>query len=435
MRTARRPDLAEFLMGVSVAVAFGLPFLGRLGPVPMSTLAFLAPGMSLAAFLFLPRNARAWNPYAAGVLMLLAAYVALVAVSASSSQFAFFLVPANWLARSGQYYEAKLVTFAVAALPGLLAALPLLFVRPSEHVLRGFLGAALVIALLAVMRVLPYASLLAGTDHMQAREIVANPYGVGFSVVSIGILCCVGAAASLAFKRTWPLAALFLFIAFWINRRTETALITVMLAAYAGHYFWVEGSWRGAARSAMALSAALFVAAILHNEANLTTWVRVSASVAERTEILSKAMVSKEPSASAATDVQQESKAQPALRTQDSVLHGRGLGWYATLGGEHPYPHNLYLETFKESGAVAAVVLIAALCLSLVAVTSGALSSPYFGITMALAALVAVSVKAGDISTAGRMFPLLVLSAFLHPSATSHSLKSYMSRTTSTPVG
>lgn len=401
--SATPPHLAGHLMGAAVALAFGLPFLGRLGSVPMSVLAFPAVAVALAAFMALPKTEKAWNPSAAAALGLLAAYMAFVAVSASSAQFAFFLVPSNWLARSEHYYDAKLVTFAVAALPGVLAAAPLVLVRPSEHVLRGFLAAALVIALLAVARLLPHVGLLAGTDYLHAREVVANPYEYGFSVVSIGILCCVGAAAALAFKRTWPLAALFLFIAFWINRRTETMLIVLMLVAYAGRFLWVEGSWKGARRAAMALSAACVAAVILHNDANLEAWTRLSISVAERTEIISRAMAgdaSVAPSAPAPTD-------------PGSVLRGRGLGWYATLGGEHPYPHNLYLETFKESGIVAAAVLIAAICLGLAAVAAGALSSPYFGITLVLAALFAVSAKAGDISTAGRMFPLLVLAAFM----------------------
>lgn len=425
-------------MGAAVALAFGLPFLGRLGSVPMSTLAFLAPGISLAAFAFLPRDAKAWNASAAAVLGLLAAYIALVVVSASSSQFAFFLTPTNWLARSDHYYDAKLVTFAIAAVPGLLAALPLLLARPSEHVLRGFLGAALVIALLAVVRVLPYANLLAGTEHAQARIIIANPYGVGFSVVSIGILCCVGAASALVLRGSWPLVALFLFIAFWINRRTETALIILMLAAYAGRGLLAERTWKSPARSGAVLAVSLFAATVLHNEANIATWMRVSESVAERSEILSLAVVSTAVAQSVVAEASEASdsldtgevqpaakfdtgEAQPAAKNAGSFLRGHGLGWYATLGSEHPYPHNLYLETLKESGATAAALLIAAVCLSLAAVASGAgaLSGPRFGVTMTAVAIVAVSAKAGDISTAGRMFPLLILSAFVHPNAVS----------------
>jgi hypothetical protein len=403
----------------------------------MSTLAFLAPGVSLAAFVFLPRNAKAWNASAAAVLGLLAAYIALVVVSASSSQFAFFLTPTNWLARSDHYYDAKLVTFAIAALPGLLAALPLLLARPSEHVLRGFLGAALVIALLAVVRVVPYANLLAGTEHTQARIIIANPYGVGFSVVSIGILCCVGAASALVLRGSWPLVALFLFIAFWINRRTETALIILMLAAYAGRGLLAERTWKSPARSGAVLAVSLLAATVLHNEANMATWMRVSESVAERSEILSLAVVgnavaqSLVAEASEASDFLDTAEAQPAAKFDTgeqpaakkagSFLRGYGLGWYATLGSEHPYPHNLYLETLRESGATAAALLIAAVCLSLAAVSSGAgaLSGPRFGVTMTAVAIVAVSAKAGDISTAGRMFPLLILSAFVHPNAVS----------------
>lgn len=425
-------------MGAAVALAFGLPFLGRLGSVPMSTLAFLAPGISLAAFAFLPRDAKAWNASAAAVLGLLAAYIALVVVSASSSQFAFFLTPTNWLARSDHYYDAKLVTFAIAAVPGLLAALPLLLARPSEHVLRGFLGAALVIALLAVVRVLPYANLLAGTEHAQARIIIANPYGVGFSVVSIGILCCVGAASALVLRGSWPLVALFLFIAFWINRRTETALIILMLAAYAGRGLLAERTWKSPARSGAVLAVSLFAATVLHNEANIATWMRVSESVAERSEILSLAVVSTAVAQSVVAEASEASDsldagaappaakfdkraASPAAQNAGSFLRGHGLGWYATLGSEHPYPHNLYLETLKESGATAAALLIAAVCLSLAAVASGAgaLSGPRFGVTMTAVAIVAVSAKAGDISTAGRMFPLLILSAFVHPNAVS----------------
>lgn len=429
-------------MGAAVALAFGLPVLGRLGYVPMSTLAFLAPGVSLAAFAFLPKDAKAWNASAAAVLGLLAAYIALVVVSASSSQFAFFLTPANWLARSDHYYDAKLVTFAIAAVPGLLAALPLLLARPSEYVLRGFLGAALVIASLAVVRVLPYANLLAGTEHAQARIIIANPYGVGFSVVSIGILCCVGAASALVLRGSWPLVALFLFIAFWINRRTETALIILMLAAYAGRGLLTERTWKSPARSGAVLAVSLFAATVLHNEANTATWMRVSESVAERSDILSLAVVSPAVAqsvvaeASEASDSLDTGEAQPAAKNAGSFLRGHGLGWYATLGSEHPYPHNLYLETLKESGATAAALLIAAVCLSLAAVASGAgaLSGPRFGVTMTAIAIVAVSAKAGDISTAGRMFPLLILSAFVHPNAVSppHLAAAVNSRVTRT---
>lgn len=99
-----------------------------------------------------------------------------------------------------------------------------------------------------------------------------------------------------------------------------------------------------------------------------------------------------------------------------AFLFGRGLGWYATLGSENDYPHNVLLETWWESGAIAAIVLSGIFVFGVMAAARPALQSQEaLAILVMIVALIVISLKSGDIVAGVRLVPFVLIASALRP--------------------
>jgi hypothetical protein len=296
--------------------------------------------------------------------------------------------------------------------------------------LTGFLYSIVFVSLLGFARTIPHLHYLVRSDW----DTTLPFYDVnltGFSMISLGILFLFGALASLGLLRSWLLPAAFAFLCFWLNRKTEFVLISASLIAMTlWRYGWRTSALRPIIWSAVSIGLAIV---LLHNETNVMNWQLLTKTSTARVEVISAAVsenkaavirgaagkttnvdqqipdtVTKEVANAAAFDQKRSKIAEVAL--------GKGLGWYATLGGTYFYPHNSLVESYLETGLfsaclLAAVILFAAVtCLRRAAL----LHDPkYFALFLMIVGFFVVCMKAGELTITCRLFGLsLIATAF-----------------------
>lgn len=357
-------------LGLMVGLSLTLPLLGRIVGLPSSAVALVFPMMSLLLCL-------ASGPFVSKRLLsfvgLLSLYGILVLQSAHAEQFAFFMDPSKWMQNSSYYFEAQLIKVVIAAVPGALAA-ACFVATPGEQKNFGLRDAFILSAVLALLSLMRFSDILIGTSYEEAAVYFRNSYATGHSAVLYGVLLCIGTAAAMNTRLLWMLSSLFLVALFLMGRRVEflVAAMTVLaccgLALFQGRLLGGLEVWRFI--PVFLLAGALVVP--LHNEVTLARWAALSDGVSERTDMMSSSLRAaggndkrsrKDDLNSAYGELLGVNSGADRVHRDDrsdviKILLGRGLGWYSTLGFDHPYPHNYILSTFLESGAIAALIAV-----------------------------------------------------------------------------
>jgi hypothetical protein len=418
------PYIVGFLSGCTLA----LPLVGRIGPIPGSFLSiFIAVGIAAYALV----HFREWTaPPRTALWSVISgfSYAALIAVAASRLQLSFFTDFARWRIHERYYYESKLLDFAIVILPLLLVSASLCFLPKASRrkVAVGMLWSFVVIATVCALRVIQYTGILIGSDEKTSTPFYGGAYTIGFTTVSYGILFVLGSIAALNLRRTWVLTALFLFMALWLNRKTESILIVLAVIAHVG-FMWQRYSTPlvsavGKSLVIFGIAAALIIP--LHNVSNIVTWKLLTQNFYTRMDMLNlekeaNVVIDSIPQASignSGTMLPLEQKARSEDRDISDVLIGSGLGWYALQGGEL-YPHNIVLENYLESGAISLIPLFSLVWIAIAICFVRARKNDYPPLAMALVfmslAMLSISMKAGELTVAGRLVGVLMFSSIL----------------------
>lgn len=403
--------------------------------LPSSAIALLFVPAACLTLLCLERERIEVKRHTAIMLAITSIYIILVVQSVSSDQISFFWHYSEWMENEKHYFSAKLLKFSVSLVPALIVGLCIALVRHREGALRGLFVAVVAVAIVAVLNVTRYAGTLFATDYETAAFFFANVYEAELpSVVSYGFLFCIAFIASMTMKRLWFLGGVFIFMIFLLGRRTELALSLVSLFGFWLWHFYKNGESISlyTRKVAVVVLTAATLSVILSNEISVQRWSGLWDSVKERIDILlvateqdSGAAASRSVDPSAAADRGAKSTTEggsnpiadekpvpsPRKALSDALLFGYGLGWYSELGSVNDYPHNALVESWFESGAIAAFVLASIYAYS-VALSFKAATRWQSGLAIFLmiACLVTASMKSGDIASSARLFSFLLIS-------------------------
>jgi hypothetical protein len=412
-------------IGALVGLTLAFPLLGRISHLPASVVGLIFPLVAIVLAGW--RLSRLTIPMTATFLL----FALLVLRAAEPSQIEFISHPANWMNHSALYHQSKLLMFVVAFAPVAIAAVAAsLGADRSGARLNGFLYSLLVVALLGFARTVPYLHLQIRTDWITALPFY-DVNQTGFSIVSLGILFLFGALASLALFRSWILPAAFAILCALFDRKTEFILISASLTTV---ILWKEG-WRQTALRQIILSSVTIAVAIvlLHNEINMINWQRLAKMTPARVEVIAEAISENKATtltgevASPRAIVQQapieaNEASEPASAKHGriyEVLFGKGLGWYATLGGSFLYPHNSLVESYLETGLisaclVAAIILIGGWTCLREAVLEH--NEKYLALFLMITCFFLICMKAGELTLTCRLFGLsLIATTFAWP--------------------
>ncbi len=415
--------VTDYLLGMMVGLSLTLPLLGRVAGLPSSAVALIFPLMSMLMCL-------ASGPVISRRLLsfvgLLSLYGILVLQSAHAEQFAFFLYPSKWMQNANHYFEAQLIMVVIAAVPGALAA-ACFVATPGEQKNRGLRDAFIFSAVLVLLSLLRFSDLLIATSFERAVAYFRSSSTTGHSAVLYGVILCIGTAATMNTRLLWMLSSFFLVALFLIGRRVELLVAVMIVLACCGLPLFQNrllrnpDVWRFV--PVFLLAGALVLP--LHNEVSLMRWTELSHGISERTD-----MVSSSFRAAGANDGKSGKDkldsphgeqlgvnrgADRAHRDDRSdatkILLGRGLGWYSTLGFDHPYPHNYILSTFLESGAIAALIAVTVIGFGIVVPLRAGPSPMSFMLAAVTASMFLTCLKAGDASFGVRVLCFALLSA------------------------
>jgi hypothetical protein len=395
-----------FLFGLFAALAVIVPLFGQSFRVSGRTLSLLPLVLSLCAY-FVSRRAVPKSRILIAIGVLLAVYIGLVFLSANSEQFGFLVHPSLWSGHDSDYIASKLTLFVVFCFPPILLAVLAWTVEAQREMQDGLVAGFITAAIIGALILLSSA---AGAIHTDAAVSNAWYLGAGrahFSIISMGLIFIIGGLAALSKIGTglWQSTAISIFVgcmifgAFWLNRRIDTILFVIVIFATLGHRFAISPSLRKPRYLLMAAIPLVLIFAV-SNATNLAYWINIASGLHYREEF--------------AGDIV-SAEAAPAASSVWSTLFGHGLGAYAKIRPETFYPHNLLLETFYETGSIAAIVLVALIILSLIGpaialfqrrITSAGL---FFAGTAIL--LIGVSTKSGDVTSAGLILMFAILAS------------------------
>lgn len=415
-----------YSFGLLAGVAVATPLFGQTFAISARALSVLPILGALVAYLFSAKRVSATGFQIAAFAML-AVYVVAVLASASGEQWQFLASPTQWNNHSGRYIDAKLMMFATTAAVPIFFGLLFYTLRERQAAISGLTTGLACLAALAMAILLANSAGIARTNYATARLWYMGEMGrPNFSAISFGLLMLMGGLSALAklsgnAKRDIAIFAfvgLLLFGTFWLNRRVDTVLFALAAVTIVALVRLREPS---KVRPMTALVAPLIMAMLvlgLTNGYNLAYWhnifghsIEYRATFAE--EVLAAPLVVEQV---ATTAVGTPPPAEVNGETAAHVLAaGRGLGSFAALGSA-PYPHNIVLETYFESGILAVVALVGSLALLLGPNAAPALTRrlPPDAISISAIAVVlfGVSLKAGDITAVGAiMFFALAASA------------------------
>jgi hypothetical protein len=415
------------VVGFTAGAAFITPLIGRFFGVPMIAVAYFFALLSMICAATYRIEAKRIVVMLAGAVI----FLALAVQAASTSQLHFFVELSGWLDHANRYFDAKLFMIFLNMGPTFIAACAVLLCPYKENVARGFQIGALVSALAGLVRTAPSIPLLIHVDYSSAYY--GNPEIAGFSLVSVGFLCFAGGVAALSFNRLWMLAAVFQFMALWCNRKTEFIAITVVALII----WWFRRSegglwpkWRIVPVFAATALAFLF----LHTDENLQKWQYFGQSAQNRVAMATSAVAGEKyvPQKNFAADsvnpcatddacVIRREPPPPAAKpsylktTVVPFLFGHGLGAFAADGGAYNYPHNVIVESLRETGVLSTVLLILAFTLTAYLVAINISKSQRYGLSLSLTALgfAIFSLKAGDLSDVARLLPVIAIAAYI----------------------
>ncbi|WDR06699.1 hypothetical protein PSQ90_04370 [Devosia rhodophyticola] len=226
-----------------------------------------------------------------------------------------------------------------------------------------------------------------------------------------------GSCGALAFRKTWIIAPLFLFVAFWINRRAETVIIISSIIAIFIVRFPQSEQLKFKLLKLISCFAIFFLLAFpLHNEANVYAWRALfNTSVAVRLQLIFDGLsgIDGTLAKSKLTAEAQAGPADASLENLIGVVSGNGLGSFAKQYGDFKYPHNIAVEIYYETGPVAFFVFFAALLFATIFIAVSTARSKnikrnWVALSFLAAGIFFVSMKAGDITSLGRVFFFLV---------------------------
>jgi hypothetical protein len=346
-------------------------------------------------------------------LLALGVFAALTFQAASTDQLEFFLKPNAWMNHISLYVEAKMLMIVINATPSIMLVVALLACNDQKNAVRGFMFGVLTTAIIGLARTSPYIYLLLKTEE-NSNLYFGQPELQGFSIVSFGSLCFCGAVAAMTLPRAWMLGAVFHFMAFWTNRKIEFILITLLailiwLWKFNSQTLWTK--WRIVPFLAFTLVGIV----TLHNDANVTSWKFFSQSFVNRSALVESAVKGAEYK----PDVYElrvetpnpcaiPGRCKKPSRQVNTFLFGKGLGWYASLGGAYKYPHNSIVESYAETGIISTTLLLLVFLIPIASVfltTIGGASLSEIGISLMFAGLVVLSQKSGDLSDVARFLP------------------------------
>jgi hypothetical protein len=407
----RVESFAAFSLGVFAgATAFG-PLFGPIGGLPASFISLaMLPAALVALFIsgsFLIPPRRVWMPITA-----LSIIVALALARASTEQLVFFASP-PWSERRELYVEAKLLVAVITILPPAFAAVILAVSPNKKRTIDGVLCVMAALACAAAVRAIgPNLETLIRTDLLTAHQYYRAEHG--YSAVSYGILLTVGAVGALRFKGGWVIAGLLLFSTALLNRRADTfALTAVLVGLFAAYSVRAQRPAGYTVLAAALIGGALFLA--LHNGHNEQHFSGLSRALDHRVEMINDALAvptDKKPTEGGPVIYTFQVVEQPPAAL--TLLAGSGLGRYQEItGSRFEYPHNLPLELFLELGLIAALAFGAAALLPLSVAgwrtIQGTVSTEALLCAACLALMVANTLKAGDLTSLGRVVFLSTL--------------------------
>jgi len=422
----KKEELVGFFAGAAIAV----PWLGRIVHLPSSAIALLFVPASCLTLLSLKHEGIEFRKHTALMLLLICIYTLLVVQAASLDQIKFFLLSSEWMESQRYYLSAKLLKFLLSFVPALVMGLCVALVRDRERVLRGLFVAIVLVGTIAAINVIRYYELLFGTDYETANEYFSSTYDANIpSLVSYGFLFCIAVVTSMTLRKFWFLGGLFIFVLFLLGRRTELVTSTLAVLAFLLWSFYKrKDALLCACKTAVVIIIAAALSVILNNEISVQRWAGLWDSVKERVDILlvvterDSAIVNSDsvgpgapagggPNADTQGEVIAETPVPPSGSTLAALLFGHGLGWYSELGAANEYPHNALVETWFESGAIAAFVLGGIYGLSLVLSFAAATRRQSgLAIFLMLACLITASMKSGDIASSARLFFFILVS-------------------------
>jgi len=423
------------LAGVLCGLAAFLPFLGRLGPVPGRVAAF-ALFTTAVAFHLGTRLVARWPSRHERILLALAAVFAVLVIRAADpGQLAAIFDPMRALPVSRDYAQTKLIAFLISYIPPVVILALFLTLRPTWRAdwLSGAALALAVIALFALLRLVPHADRLFSQDFMTARNFymeVQKPFSTTSFSVLFGCVAVILAMSAIVVGSWYSVlfsisagAACFLIVL--LNQRADTlaTVIAIGLCLFAArrmarpHKLVNVGAFVGC--SFLALSA------LFANAENRLYWNALLNEAARsetlRTRVaLALAFATSKPQAEptvkgsppekrpALSEPQTELTDKGSLPEKQLVLPpwlvGRGIGTFADPVSMHSYPHNIIIEAQYEIGLVGAVALLALLGFAWGLLWRGAMVGRDTAVVALMGAGIVMtlhSMKAGDITQVG----------------------------------
>ena len=411
----------QFFFGLCAAVVIAAPLLGRSIFIPgqlIAAVAFLvASGLFLASQKDYPPSWRTASAYA-----LIAIYLALVVQSADARQWSLLLHPGQWSGHERDYVGFKLVVFLVNAGPPIATGIMFSLLAERNHAFRG-----LAVGLLAVT-LIGAAVLIAASDglYRSSYDVAADWYNgkgrVQFSIISMGILLILGGLASLFWishrRRINLLIAAFVGLCLlgtiMLIRRMDTVLFVFSIALVIATIYRQTRVWQALVPMLAIAIIPAMTWPMVANEFSISYWRHMAGGLQYRvTAAQTTINLSEQPyqqrkleaAAESSAAIRKIERGRQSANSRPWIL-GNGLGYYAKKSNDDlKYPHNLFLETYLESGPLATFVLSALLILLLAPsawrLLSGTISRYELLGAGAAAMLLFASMKAGDITSVG----------------------------------
>lgn len=477
-RTSPRSLAPERLFGLLIGLAIAVSLLGRALVLPGQAISLVAFTAALGIF---PFTSIAPSRFRIGLITtftLILVYICLIALSAKDSQWVNLFQPGGWNRHAEHYAESKLTVFAITALPPTILAMVLTILNHRQVATRYVLLGIIATSALGFIILASSSNELVRTNYGTAADWLSGKGRPSFSTISMGLLLILGALATLCWVGKIPaldkIIAVFiglcLVATIMLHRRIDTILFAIAIVAILVVHAQKKSSWK----RTIPLMAVIFAIPtvslpLVANDFTSSYWYHIASGMKYRTNAATIAIDLIQADADQSTGetlgtgkdktawltnkeaiIENKDAAAPnQASVSDSerftptifdlsikILFGYGLGFYADNSSDGMmYPHNLLIETFLESGAIASGVLLISIFLPLIPLFGrlrrGTISRYELTFLAIAIVLFFVSLKAGEISSVGHLLFFAILAGAIRetPSRVSENVASQLPTT------
>lgn len=410
-------------IGFAAGLSIALPLFGGVFGLPSSGIAAIVA--AVAVLLLLPSivATRQFGVILSPPLLAGAVFTCFVLLSAYESQWEFLVSPDLWRQNAIRYFDAKLFVFALSFGTGALASILVLAAPDKAATIEGVCLGVTVVSFMALFRLaFVYGHQLWATDIALARVFFVADKGL--STVSYGILMMMGAICSLRFRWGWVASAILLSWVVIIARRADTIIIVLAAVSFFG-FLWVKGSGLSPlVRLFSFVTLATLIVAFGINGFSSAYFSNVLRGAEHRIDLLAasadEAFFDRETEYVAKSEgAVSKSKPENLKDSEQDVSTSEGLGYLSTgVLGKFKYPHNIIVEINKEVGVGGLLAFVAILLLPLLIAVPRfrSLQADAILALLLMGAMFGISLKAGDISNAGK---ILFFATLAYTAATS----------------